>query len=75
MTPSEARQLIVNKFPALMKTTIIKVGYHKNLLTISGSPMAVQAVDKFVMQGLIPTECKAHEKSQEQGNAIYSYKF
>ena len=58
-----------------MKTTIIKVGYKGNILTISGSPMAVQAVDKFVMQGLIPTECKAHEKSEENGKSVYTYKF
>jgi hypothetical protein len=42
---------------------------------MSGSIMAVQAMDKYVMQGLVPTECKAMEKSEDKGKATYTYKF
>ena len=75
MKPSEVRVVIKSKYPGLLKSSLLNVGYHKNILTISGSPMAVQAMDKFVMQALIPTKCKAHEKSEENGKATYTYKF
>ena len=75
MKPSEVRVIIKSKYPGLLKSSALTVGYKGNVLKLSGSIMAVQAMDKYVMLGLIPTECKAHEKSEENGKATYTYKF
>jgi hypothetical protein len=75
MKPAEVRDLIKTKYPGLLKSGMLKVGYQKNILKLSGDIMAVQAMDKYVMQGLIPTDCKAMLKSEDKGKAVYTYKF
>jgi hypothetical protein len=75
MKPSKVRDIIKTKYPGLLKSGTLAVGYKDNILTLSGSIMAVQAMDKYVMQGFIPTECKAMEKSEDKGKATYTYRF
>ena len=75
MTPSEVRDLIKTKYPGLLKSGMLKVGYQKNILNLSGDIMAVQAMDRHVMQEFIPTECKAMGKMEDKGRAVYEYKF
>jgi len=73
MTPSEVREIIRTRYPTLF--SMLRISCRGNVLTMSGSIMAVQAMDKYVMQGLVPTECKAMEKSEDKGKATYTYKF
>ena len=75
MTPQKVREIIKDRYPGLLSSGMLDVGYHKNILTLSGSIMAVSAMDRHVMQGLIPTHCKPMEKGEENGKTTYTYKF
>ena len=75
MKPTEAREIIKARYPVLFHRDMIRVSCKGNVLTMSGGAMAVQAMDRHVMQGLIPTKCKAMEKGEDRGKATYTYKF
>ena len=75
MKPAEVRDIIKSKYPGLLKSGMLKVGYQKNILKLSGDIMAVQAMDRHVMQGFIPTHCKPMGKSEDKGKAVYTYRF
>jgi hypothetical protein len=75
LTPAEVRAIIKDRYPGLLSSKTLAVGYKDNILKLSGSIMAVSAMDRHVMQKLIPTHCKPMEKSEEDGKAVYTYKF
>lgn len=77
LTPAEVRAIIKDRFPALLSSGMVEISYHNNIMTLSGSIIAVSALEKNVMRNLYPTHCKPPEimEATKDKRATYTYKF
>lgn len=77
LTPLEVRAIIKDRYPGLLSSGALEVGYQKNILTLSGSIMAVSAIERHTMRDLYPNHCRFSMRLEdyEKKRAVYTYKF
>ena len=75
MTPHEARETIKAKFPVFLNRDMARISCKGKTLIVTGDIMAVRAIDKYVMQGIYPKDCKVPGIQEIDGKATYTYKF
>jgi hypothetical protein len=76
MTITETAKTITDRFSCLIPD-LLTLEVKGNILTLSGSIMAVSAVERHIMFCLCPNHCKFIMRSEnyEERRAIYTYKF
>ena len=75
MTPHAARAEILIRYSPLISSGMLKVEIKGNVLKLAGQAIAVQAMDRHVMEKYIPNHCKTPAKKESGREATYKYKF
>jgi len=77
MTPRKIKNLITKRYPGLVKSGMLTIKAKKDMLTISGSLITVQSIDKNIMRGYYPNICKPElvMEGNMDRSAYYTYKF